>query len=196
MVLTSGSRPQQLKRGHKPGTKGVYCAQRAVPARDSGLARSRYGAAMPAELEIAPLQEAEYERLLPLIAAYQRFYEVVEVDEARNRAFFRRFLAPSEAGMLLGAWEGGELLGYACLYWHFSSTKAVETVLMNDLFVDPDRRRKGIGRALIEASAEVARERGADQLQWSTAPDNVTAQRLYDRTGAERSTWLEYELRL
>ena len=74
--------------------------------------------------------------LLPLIAAYQGFYEVEEIDDERNRAFFRRFIAPSDDGLLLGACERrGDLLGYACLYWHFSSTQAVETVLMNDLFV-------------------------------------------------------------
>jgi len=151
---------------------------------------------MPSAPEIAPLTADHYERLLPLIAAYQRFYEVSEIDEERNRAFFRRFLAPSEVGMLLGAREGGELVGYACLYWHFSSTQAAETVLMNDLFVSAEARGRGVGRALIEASAAVARERGAARLQWSTAPGNRTAQHLYDSTGAERSEWVEYELAL
>ena len=151
---------------------------------------------MPAQLEIAPLADAEFERLLPLIAAYQRFYEAAEIDEERNRRFFRRFLAPSEDGLLLAAHEGEEILGYACLYWHFSSTQAVETVLMNDLFVSEAARGRGVGRALIEASAAVGRERGAARLQWSTAPGNVTAQRLYDSTGAERSEWVEYELGL
>ncbi|HEX4669993.1 MAG TPA: GNAT family N-acetyltransferase [Solirubrobacterales bacterium] len=151
---------------------------------------------MPAELQIAPIEASEYERLLPLIAAYQRFYEVKAIDEERNRYFFRRFLAPSEDGMLLGAREGGEIVGYACLYWHFSSLSAAESVLMNDLFVSEAARARGVGRALIEASAAVARERGAPHLEWSTRPDNLTAQRLYDRTGAERSEWVEYELGL
>jgi GNAT superfamily N-acetyltransferase len=151
---------------------------------------------MPREIEISPVAEAEYERLLPLIAAYQRFYEVEEIDEERNRAFFRRFLAPSEVGMLLGAREGDEIVGYACLYWTFSSTQAVETVLMNDLFVSEAARAGGVGRALIDASGSIARERGAAQLEWATAPDNLTAQRLYDSTGAERSQWVEYALAL
>jgi GNAT superfamily N-acetyltransferase len=98
--------------------------------------------------------------------------------------------------MLIGAWRADELVGYACLYWHFSSTKAVETVLMNDLYVDESARGEGVGRSLIEAAAEVARERGSPILEWSTAPDNETAQRLYDSTGAEKSTWIEYELRI
>jgi GNAT superfamily N-acetyltransferase len=147
-----------------------------------------------AELEIAPIKVEEFEELLPLIAAYQRFYEVDDIDEERNRNFFRRFIAPSEDGLMLGARRDGRLLGYACLYWHFSSLEAVESVLMNDLYVVEEARGKGVGRALIEATAEVARERGAAFVEWSTAPDNDTAQRLYDSTGAERSEWLSYEL--
>ncbi len=151
---------------------------------------------MADELRIEPITIEQFERLLPLIAAYQRFYEADDISEDRNRAFFRRFLAPSEDGMLVGAWRmpDEELVGYSCMYWHFSSTLAVETVLMNDLFVDAGARGEGVGRALIGACAAVARERGAPRLEWSTAPSNATAQRLYDSTGAERSTWIEYEL--
>jgi GNAT superfamily N-acetyltransferase len=153
---------------------------------------------MPSDLRVEPIAAAQLEALLPMIAAYQRFYEVPEerIDEERNRAFFSRFLAPSEDGMLLGAWRGEELLGYACLYWHFSSLVPGETVLMNDLYVGAAHRRKGVGRALIEASAAVARERGAQRLEWVTEPGNETAQRLYDSTGAERSDWIEYDLDL
>lgn len=151
---------------------------------------------MATPTRIEPVTQRQFEALLPMIAAYQRFYEAEEIDEERNRDFFRRFLAPSEVGLLLGARDSGELVGYACLYWHFSSLSAAESVLMNDLFVSDAARGHGVGRALIEASAEVARERGAAHLEWATAPDNLTAQRLYDRTGAERSEWVEYELGL
>jgi GNAT superfamily N-acetyltransferase len=144
---------------------------------------------------VSAVREGEFESLLPLIAAYQRFYEVDDPDSDRNRAFFRRFLAPSEIGELLAARdEGGAILGYACLYWHFSSLQAVDTVLMNDLFVAPEARGRGVGRALIEAAAAVARGRGAPWLEWSTAPDNHTAQRLYDSLTDEKTTWLSYEL--
>jgi GNAT superfamily N-acetyltransferase len=151
---------------------------------------------VPGDLRIEPIAANQMDDLLPLIAVYQRFYEVEEIDDERNRAFFSRFLAPSEDGMLLGAWRDGELLGYACLYWHFTSLVPAETVLMNDLYVDAAARSQGVGRALIEASAAVARERGAHHLEWATAPDNETAQHLYDSTGAERSSWIEYELGL
>jgi GNAT superfamily N-acetyltransferase len=145
-------------------------------------------------MQIEAVTQGQFERLLPLIAAYQRFYEVDAIDEERNRAFFSRFLAPSDDGMLLGAWRGEELAGYACLYWTFTSLAPAETVLMNDLFVAEAARGEGIGRALIDASAAIARERGAHRLEWMTAPDNETARRLYDSTGASSTTWIEYEL--
>jgi GNAT superfamily N-acetyltransferase len=151
---------------------------------------------MASELRVEPIVESEFETLLPMIGDYLRFYEVEDIDEDRNRSFFSRLIAPSDDGMLLGAWRGDRLVGYACLYWHFSSFVPAETVLMNDLYVDSAVRGEGIGRALIEASAAMARERGAHHLEWSTAPDNVTAQRLYDSIGAQRSAWIEYELPL
>jgi GNAT superfamily N-acetyltransferase len=146
------------------------------------------------EVEVRPLRREELEQALPLIEGYQRFYRA-KPDRDRNRAFFARFIAPSEVGLLLGAWVDGELAGFATLYWFHSSTRAADTVLMNDLFVGDDVRGQGVGRALIEASTRVTRERGAAHLEWFTAPDNETAQRLYDSIpGVERSPWVAYEI--
>ena len=149
---------------------------------------------MPSRIEVAAIAPEEFEEVLPLITAYQRFYRAEGIDEDRNRAFFRRFLAPSEDGLLLGAREDGGLLGYACLYWYFSSITPGEVVRLADLYVEEKARGRGVGRALIDASAAVARERGALHVEWETEPDNDRAQRLYDSTGAERSEWIEYEL--
>ena len=55
---------------------------------------------------IEPITAAQFETLLPMIADYQRFYEVEEIDEERNRAFFARFIDPSDDGILIGAWDG------------------------------------------------------------------------------------------
>ncbi|HEY1285655.1 MAG TPA: GNAT family N-acetyltransferase [Solirubrobacterales bacterium] len=145
---------------------------------------------------IGPIAAEDMDALLPMIGDYQRFYLVERIDSERNRAFFSRFIHPSADGMLLGAWEDEVLVGYACLYWSFSSLVPAETVLMNDLYVVEPARGRGIGRGLIDAAAAAARERGAHQVEWSTQPGNVTAQRLYDSTGAERSEWVEYDLPL
>jgi GNAT superfamily N-acetyltransferase len=151
---------------------------------------------MSSQVHIEPASTQQLETLLPMIAAYQRFYEIQEIDDQRNRAFFSRFIAPSRDGMLLAAWRGDRLVGYACLYWHFTSLVPAETVLMNDLYVDEAHRGNGVGRALIEASADIAKRRSAHRLEWGTQPTNEAAKRLYDSTGAKRSEWIEYELEL
>ncbi|MBA3328281.1 MAG: GNAT family N-acetyltransferase [Solirubrobacterales bacterium] len=145
-------------------------------------------------MEIRPLRHDELAAGLALIADYQRFYGVAQPDEARNAAFFARFVAPSDAGELLGAFAGGALIGYACLYWTFSSVSATDVVLLNDLYVLPEQRGDRVGEALIAATVAVARDRGAARVRWWTAIDNRRAQRLYERTGAERSAWFEYEI--
>ena len=56
---------------------------------------------------------------------------------------------------------------------------------MNDLYIVPEARGRGVGRQLIEHCRGLCRKRGAGKLVWETAPDNKTAQRLYDSTGAD-----------
>jgi GNAT superfamily N-acetyltransferase len=85
-------------------------------------------------------------------------------------------------------------LGFATIYWTWQTLYAGRVGVLNDLFVVPASRGTGTGRALIERCLELCRERGAGKLVWETAPDNATAQRLYDGIGAEKSTWLTYEL--
>ena len=80
---------------------------------------------------------------MPLVGAYQRFYEVEDVDEGRNREFFGGFVAPSEKGMLLGAWRDADLVGYACLYWTYTSLIPAEVVLLNDSTSRPRRAERG-----------------------------------------------------
>jgi GNAT superfamily N-acetyltransferase len=145
-------------------------------------------------VDVRPIHRRELEELLPLVAGYQRFYGA-EPDVEINRRFFSRFLHPSDEGLLLGAWMNGGLAGFATLYWFFSSTKAADSVLMNDLFVREDVRGAGIGRALIQSALDEARRRGAAHLEWYTGPDNLAAQRLYDSLpGARRTTWYAYEI--
>ena len=144
---------------------------------------------------IAPASADDLDDVLPLFAAYQAFYAGHAQDDARNRAFLARFADGGDAGRLLVAREEtGRAVGFANLYFTFSSVTAEDHVLMNDLFVAEGVRGGGIGLALIAAAARVAAERGSRTLSWMTALDNRRAQRLYERTGADRSAWFEYEL--
>jgi GNAT superfamily N-acetyltransferase len=145
--------------------------------------------------DVHPATNSELDNLLPLIAEYQRFYEA-EPNDNRNSAFFKRFIAPSDEGLLLGAWEGRQAVGFACLYWTHSSVSAVDIALLNDLLVVPSGRSRGIGGLLMAAAMSHAAERGYSRLVWQTAPDNDRAQRLYNQFPASTSLWLEYTLDL
>ncbi len=149
-------------------------------------------------LDIAPATHDDLEDVLPLFAGYQRFYAGEPRDDAHNRAFLARFVAPSDDGLLLVARdeESGAAVGFANLYWTSSSVAAERHALMNDLFVAEDARGGNVGHALIEAAWSAARERGFRRMSWQTTVDNRRAQRLYERFDAERTTLFEYELRL
>ena len=68
---------------------------------------------------------------------------------------------------------------------------------MNDLFVEPEARRRGVGRLLLEAAAEFGRHTGAVRLTLVTALDNAPAQALYERAGWRReSVFCTYNLTL
>src|SRR5680860_486867 len=96
------------------------------------LPRAKYGPFMP--IEIKPITEQEFPKVEPLLAAYQTFYEVEDIDPERNRQFFSRFIGSNHSGWLLGAWEGDELVGFGCFYRHKSSLSATNIVHMNDLY--------------------------------------------------------------
>ncbi|RJQ82090.1 GNAT family N-acetyltransferase [Pseudonocardiaceae bacterium YIM PH 21723] len=138
--------------------------------------------------------------LLPLMADYQRFYRR-EPDAARNEAFFTELL-DGEEGLQLLATQDGKAVGFATLYWVRQSTVAQKNALLNDLYAVPETRGSGVGYALLKAAAEHAAAAGFPALTWTTAPDNVVAQKLYDRFLAEAgqvegvSVWKHYGYRL
>jgi len=144
-------------------------------------------------MHIETVTAATFELVLPLIAAYQRFYEATP-DEARNRAHFSQFLGDHTNGIQFIALDSGAALGFATLYFPFSSVSARVTCLMNDLFTVPEARGRGVGRALIGHCLRYAGERGFSGIWWQTAQSNTTAQRLYESVGASRSAWYTYTL--
>ncbi len=155
------------------------------------------GATPEATRSIAVVREEDLADLLPLFRAYCAFYGSSPSDDdllALSRALIAD---PGREGLQLLARDlraGGAAIGFATVYWTWESTKARRLAVMNDLFVTEAARGTGVADELIGACAERARERGVRVLSWVTAPDNHRAQRVYDRTGAARSPWLEYEL--
>lgn len=130
--------------------------------------------------------------VLPLIRAYQEFYNVPDISNDRNIDFFGQFDESCPAGCLFCFRGEGKVVGFATVYFSFTSTIAAKVAVLNDLYVLPDFRGKGIGRQLIEHCRRYAAEKGAARLQWITAPDNEQAQKLYDSMNVTKSTWHHY----
>ena len=145
---------------------------------------------------IAVVTEADLPELLPLMRGYCEFYEVDPTDEALL-ALARTLIAdPEHEGLqLIARDDDGAAVGFATIFWTWSTLSASRLGVMNDLFVAERARGGGAADALIEACAERCRERGATSLDWQTAHTNGRAQAVYDRVGARRDDrWLDYSL--
>lgn len=133
---------------------------------------------------------ADLEHVVPLFDAYRQFYGYSgDVDAARE--FLRDRLEGNEAVVFL-ALQGSEVIGFTLLYPGFSSLSLARHYLLNDLFVVPGWRKKGIGAGLIQAAIAHARVVGAKSLSLSTARTNTTAQSLYESLGWQRDDHFLY----
>ena len=146
-------------------------------------------------MRIATVEDSDLEDLLPLMRAYCDFYGVDQSD-SNLAAVSRSLLAEPdcEGFQILARDEAGRALGFATVYWSWSTLSASRIAVMNDLFVHPSARGKGLAEALIVECRERARRRGATSLRWQTAKDNLRAQKVYERTGALAEEWRDYIL--
>ena len=132
--------------------------------------------------------------LLPLIRAYQQFYRAANIDDNKNRAFFSQFAHSNERGVQHVYRVDGAPAGFSTIYFNFSSAAAEPVAVLNDLFVSPLYRRRGIATGLIQHASAYVRDRGYARLNWLTQKSNKKAQRLYDSLGAAGSDWRFYSL--
>ena len=143
---------------------------------------------------ISTVGEEDLDDLLPLVRGYLDFYGVDPSDAAMTQLSRALIADPEREGLQLIARDGGRPVAFATIFWTWSTTRGGRVGVMNDLFVAPAGRGTGVADQLIEACAGHCRRRGALALLWQTAPDNHRAQAVYDRVGAQRSTWVDYEL--
>ena len=145
--------------------------------------------------DITRVGPGDLDQLLPLIRAYCDFYEVAPSDEDLIRLSRALIDDPEHEGLQLIARErGGEAVGFATIYWTWSTTDAARIGVMNDLFVAQRARGTGLAEQLIEACRAECALRGARRLTWQTALDNTRAQAVYDRVGGHREQWVDYWL--
>ena len=135
-------------------------------------------------MEVRRAGPGDVEHVAPLFDAYRQFYEL-RTDLSGARAFLAARLDGGDA-VVFFAQEAGDTLGFTLLYPVFSSLAMGPALILNDLFVVPKARGKGVGRALLDRAAQYGRETGAHAIELATATSNRTAQRLYESLGYVR----------
>lgn len=137
-------------------------------------------------VEIRAAEVAEVERLPAL---YDWLFappgsQPPDWDERRAAVALRGAIESHDACVLV-ADDGGQLVGICTIYQDLHSVRYGYRAWVEDLAVDPERRSEGVGKALMDAAKDWARERGATHLELDSALARTDAHRFYEREGSE-----------
>jgi GNAT superfamily N-acetyltransferase len=137
------------------------------------------------QLVIRPATEEDAPLIFDLIlelAGYEKLSEAVRGDaEVLRRSLFEQRAAEA---LLLEV--GAEAVGYAIFFTTFSTFECRSGIWLEDVYVRPEHRRGGIGRAVMEHLAEIALERGHVRIEWCALDWNRPALEFYEQLGARR----------
>lgn len=146
------------------------------------------------DLLIRPVRPDDHDRWSDLWDGYNAFYGrlgATALDPQTTRTTWARFFDAAEPVHALVAEIDGALVGLTHYLFHRSTTAIGLTCYLQDLFIAQAARRHGVGRALIEAVYDAAKQAGAPRVYWQTRETNDVARALYDRV-AERSGFIVY----
>jgi GNAT superfamily N-acetyltransferase len=136
-----------------------------------------------------PGDEAAWRRLW---SGYIAFYEAEVSDEVTAATWQRLFMPGSNMFGRLVEWQGA-VAGFTISVLHPGSWALTSACYLEDLFVDPEARGRGLGRALIEDLIGLARDNGWSRIYWRTRQSNAAARRLYDQF-AEADDFVRYRM--
>jgi len=150
---------------------------------------------MSSTIRIVPAAEPDIPVILDMIRAFaehEKLAHVVTATEERLRATL--FREPPAAEVLLAHWEL-ECAGFAVFFSNYSTFLAQPGIYLEDLYVKPHARGKGIGLALLTHIARIATERGCGRVEWSVLDWNQPSIQFYKQLGAvPLEDWTRYRL--
>ena len=126
-------------------------------------------------------------RLVLLLAEYEKMSDLVTGSEED----MEKLLFESGVGHCLVAEEEGEVVGIALYFYNLSTFKCRKGIYLEDLFVLPERRKEGIGTALLKALCKIAKEENCGRFEWSCLDWNEPSLKFYRSLGAEpQNEWV------
>jgi GNAT superfamily N-acetyltransferase len=146
-------------------------------------------------IEISPAQEADIALILSLINELAEF-EKLKAQVAATEATLRQALFGSRpAAEALIARSAGEPAGFALYFHNFSTFVGKHGLYLEDLFVRPAFRGRGIGKALLARLARLALERDCGRFEWAVLDWNRPARDFYEALGAQSNpSWVNYRI--
>jgi GNAT superfamily N-acetyltransferase len=136
------------------------------------------------KITLAPVVPDEIPVLLELVRELARFEKLEHEFTATAESLHAAFFGPQPAAGALLARVDGEPAGYAIYFSTFSSFTGRAGLWLDDLYVLPQFRKRGLGRQLIEAVARLAAERGCARFEWVALDWNTRALEFYRGLGA------------
>ena len=130
--------------------------------------------------------------LIRELAAYEKLaHEVVATEAGLRETLF----GPAPRAEVLIAERDGSPVGFALFFHNYSTFLGQPGIYLEDLFVRPEARHLGVGRALLARLARLAVDRGCDRLEWAVLDWNVDAIGFYRKLGAKPcDEWTTYRL--
>jgi ribosomal protein S18 acetylase RimI-like enzyme len=135
-----------------------------------------------ADIRLETLNSANIGEAARLVAAYNHPEGYNCDDYTHCEATVRDLQAIPDSKFILAV-MANSFAGFIFLYWGFSISMGKPILYIQDLFVMPERRHLGVGKALLSFARDLAIERGAGRLQLLTDTDNEAARRLYSSFG-------------
>lgn len=140
---------------------------------------------MPATaFELRRAEPRDLPQLVGLISALAEYEKLTQLLEVTPEKLGRHLFGDKPLVEALVAEASGALIGFALFFTNFSTFLAKPGLYLEDLFVVPERRGSGVGRALLEALARIALERDYGRVEWSVLDWNQSAIDFYERLGA------------
>jgi ribosomal protein S18 acetylase RimI-like enzyme len=144
---------------------------------------------------IRPVIKEDMAQLYELMLQYiVDFYGRPQPKEEELKKLMTHLIENPSIGIQVVAESHGKLIGFATLYFTFSTLQVKKAAILNDLFIKPEGRGQKIGEKLFEYCLSFIRENEFAYMTWETAKDNFVAQTLYNKMGGKKSDWLVYEI--